>query len=132
MASHNSESAGLTAIKPRPLCGIMTCGDDLLRMRDGTEYTVVVDDERTQVSRASWRRPEGEPIVAILFGTDPRVSCGGETSPALEKGTTTFVAGPYVPDIVFNHTSPQPTIFDSSVNTAIPDSEVPDNDMPDS
>jgi len=104
-------------------------------------YTVKVADDTTQVSYASWKRPEGKPDERYLSGTDARVSYGGETSAAFQKGTTTFVAGCCLPDTSLDHTSHKSSTFDgSSVNTAIanskvslteiPDSETPDNEVP--
>ena len=100
-------------------------------LEDGKEYTVDVRG-LTRVFYQGWARPPGAaPNMRIFFGTDAKVSYGGQTSLAFKEGTTTFVAGPSLPDTNLNHTPPKPSLFgDSSVNTAVPDSEAPDNKVP--
>jgi hypothetical protein len=102
----------------------MTFGNgETLGLRDGTKYRVDVTG-LTQVIYPDFERPEGPPSIASFFDTDAKVSYGGQASLAFQEGTTTFVAGPSVPDTTLNHGPLNPSLYHPAfVNTAIPDSE---------
>jgi hypothetical protein len=99
---------------------------------DGTEYTVKVN-QSTHVSYKGYKQRNGGGSMAHFSEIDPKVSYGDQTSAPFQRGITTFVAGPSVPNTDPNHTPLRPSIFDtSSVNTAVPNSKVPDSKVPDS
>jgi hypothetical protein len=125
MSSCYSKTPPTTAI-PSPTCSsILRFGNGKqLNLRDGTEYRVDVTG-LTQVIFPDLQRPKGPPSIANFFDTDAKVSYGNETSAPFKEGTTTFVAGPFVPDTTLNHEPLRPSLFHpASADTAVPNSEV--------
>jgi hypothetical protein len=116
----------LPANPPPTYSSVMTFGNGTkLILRNGTKYRVDVGEGLTQVIYPDVERPEGPPSIASVFDTDVKVFYGGQASLAFEEGTTTFVAGPFVPDTTLNHGPLLPSLYHpSSANTAVPYSEV--------
>jgi hypothetical protein len=124
MSSCYSEET-LPTIPPPTYSSVMTFGNGKkLILKDGTKCRVDVTG-LTQVIYPDFERPEGPPSIASFFDTDAKVSYGGQASLVFQEGTTTFVAGPFVPDTTLNHGPLLPSLYHpGSTNTAVPDIEV--------